>query len=296
MKLKEKYISKIALIISMLIFGTIGIFKEYIPLSSGLLAMLRGIIGSIFLLIIFIIEHKRFDLNAIKNNLIILIISGAAIGFNWILLFEAYNHTTIATATLCYYMAPVFVIFASPLFIKEKLTLKQLICSLIAIFGMVLVSGIFDVGFSNIKELVGVFLGLGAAILYASVIILNKKIVGVSAFERTIIQLASAGIVLIPYTMIFENNINLILNTKVIFLILIVCLVHTGIAYSLYFYSVKNVKAQTAAIYSYIDPIFAILLSGIILKQEINFSTVVGAIVILGSTLISEIDFKKVRP
>ena len=277
----------------MTIFGTIGIFKEYIPISSGLLAMLRGIIGALLLMIFFLLSRKKINFKKIKSNLPLLIISGAAIGFNWILLFEAYNNTGIATATLSYYMAPIFVILSSPIFLKEKLSVKQIVCSIFAIFGMAFVSGIFNEDFSGIQDLVGVFLGLGAAVLYACVIILNKKIVEVDSFERTIIQLASAGIILIPYTIFFENNANVEWNANLILLILLVCFLHTGITYGLYFYSINHIKAQTVAIYSYIDPIVAITLSAIFLKQELTVSSFIGAILILGATLISEINFKK---
>ena len=291
----ETHKSKLFLILSMIIFGTIGIFRKYIPIPSGALAMFRGIIGAIFLLAIIFISHKKLNLKAIKENLILLIISGALIGFNWILLFEAYNYTSVATTTLCYYMAPVFVIFASPIFLKENLTLKQLICSVFAILGMVLVSGIFEVGLNNISEFWGVILGLGAAALYASVIIINKKLTNVNSFERTIIQLAAAGITIIPYTALFEENSTTELNINVVLLILFVGLIHTGIAYALYFGSIKNVKAQTAAIYSYIDPIVATILSVVVLNEKMSLLAVTGAVIVLGATLISEIDFKKVR-
>ena len=192
-------------------------------------------------------------------------------------------------------MAPVFVIFASPIFLKENLTLKQLICSVFAILGMVLVSGIFEVGLNNISEFWGVLLGLGAAALYASVIIINKKLTNVNSFERTIIQLAAAGITIIPYTVLFEENSTTELNINVVLLILFVGLIHTGIAYALYFGSIKNVNAQTAAIYSYIDTIVATILSVVVLNEKMSLLAVTGAIIVLGATLISEIDFKKVR-
>lgn len=290
----ENILSKISLIISMFIFGTIGIFKKSIPLPSGTIAMLRGLIGAIFLILIIFLTRKKVNFSIIKNNLFLLISSGAFIGFNWILLFESYNYTSVATSTLCYYMAPVFVIFASPVFLKEKLTLKQIFCSFSAILGMILVSGILEVGFKNISELMGVFFALGAALLYAIVIIMNKKLVLVGAFEKTVIQLLTAGITILPYTLIFENVSIESLNNKTILLMLVVGLLHTGIAYTLYFSSFKNIKAQTAAIYSYIDPIFAIILSVFLLKEKMSLLSIIGSVIVLGSTLISEIKFKKI--
>lgn len=296
--MNKTILPKLFLIFAMVIFGTIGIFKKSIPLPSGAIAMTRGIIGALFLILIVAVCRQKFNFKTIKSNLFLLIISGAAIGFNWILLFEAYNYTSVATATLCYYMAPAFVLFASPIFLKETLTKKQLICSIVAIFGMVLVSGIFEEGFTNISELIGVAFGLGAAILYASIIIMNKKMPSIGSFEKTIVQLSAAGITLIPYTILFEEVSFELVNTNVVMLILLLGLVHTGLAYSMYFASLKSVKAQTAAIYSYIDPILAIVLSLIILKEDMSPLATIGSILVLGATMISEINFKfkKVRP
>ena len=293
MQKNENILDKIALIAAMLIFGTIGIFKKAIPLPSGTIAMFRGIIGALMLMLILLITGRKISFNTIKKHIGLLIISGAFIGFNWILLFESYNYTSVATATLCYYMAPVFVIFASPLLLNERLTVKQLICSLFAIIGMILVSGFFEVGFKNSYELIGVGLGLGAALLYAGVITMNKKMPEVGAFEKTVIQLSSAGITIIPYTLLFENISFKSVSTKTILLILILGFVHTAIAYALYFSSLKSIKAQTAAIFSYIDPIFAIILSVLVLKENMSILTIIGSIIVLGATLISEIKIKK---
>lgn len=287
--------AKLSLIASMAIFGTIGIFRKYIPLPSGTLAMFRGLIGALFLIIVMLITRKKPDLKSIKLNLILLIISGALIGFNWILLFEAYNYTSVATATLCYYMAPIFVIFASPIFLKEKLNAKKIVCALIALVGMILVSGIFDVGLSGFSELIGVFLGLGAAALYASVIILNRKLKQIGAFDKTLIQLIVAGVVLIPYIFIVEDISGISWSVTSVTMTVIVGAIHTGLAYAMYFGSIGTLKAQTVAIFSYIDPIVAIIFSTLLLKEKLSIPAICGAILILGATFISEINFKKVR-
>ena len=160
------------LLISYIIFGTIGLFVKFIPLPSAVIAAFRGICGALFIYIYMLITKKRIESREIKSNALILAFSGLAIGFNWIFLFEAYRYTSIATATLCYYMAPVFVMIAAPFVLKEKIRLKNIVCIIIAVIGMVLVSG---ASFGDKRELLGVLLGLAAATLYAFVIICNKK-------------------------------------------------------------------------------------------------------------------------
>ena len=169
--------AKIKLIVSMVVFGTIGIFRKHIPLPSSVLAMARGFIGMTFLLLLITLMRKKLSIKSFKENGVYLILSGALIGFNWIMLFESYNYTSVAVATLCYYMAPILVILLSPFFLKEELTIKKIICVMIALFGMILVSGVLDSGFSHSSEWIGIVLGLGAAAFYASVIIYNIYII-----------------------------------------------------------------------------------------------------------------------
>ncbi|MBR4073326.1 MAG: EamA family transporter [Clostridia bacterium] len=285
--------SKLQLIGSMLIFGTVGIFVKYIPLPSDIIAFVRGIIGALILFVIAFVSGKKINFSLLKQKGITVILSGAFIGINWILLFEAYRYTTVATATLCYYLAPVFVILFSPVFLGEKLSVKKIICCVIALIGMIFVSGVAEKGIPPISELKGVIFGISAAIFYATVIILNKKITHIPSFDRTFFQLFSAGVVLIPYSLLTKSFKEFSFEPKTLFLLILVGIIHTGIAYVLYFGSMKGLSGQTVAIFSYIDPVSAIILSSLILPDEkITLYGIIGGILILGATLACEINVK----
>lgn len=272
------------------IFGTIGLFRRYIPLPSGSIAFFRGLIGTLALVLIALLLRKKPDINAIKKRIVPLCVSGALIGFNWILLFEAYNYTSVSTATLCYYMAPILVIIASPIFLRERLRAKQIICALVAIVGMVFVSGVLRGGDVDVR---GILLGLGAAALYASVILINRRLSGMSAYDKTIVQLGAATVVILPYTLIAEDISAVIFTPKVILLLLLVGIVHTGISYAMYFGSVSALPTQTVAVFSYIDPVVAIILSALILKEPMGVLEAIGAVMILGAAALGEISFEK---
>ena len=273
---------------SMCIFGTIGILRRYIPLSSSVVALVRGVIGSAFLLLVILFSKQKLNMDAIRKNLPFLALSGAAIGFNWILLFEAYNYTSVATATLCYYLAPILVILASPIVLKEKLTSKKLLCTVTALVGMVLVSGITEASFSGIAEWKGILFGIGAAILYASVILMNKKLPDVPAYDKTILQLSMASIALFPYVLLTENLSAVSLTPLAVILLLIAGVVHTGIAYWLYFGSMNHLPSHSVALLSYIDPILAIVLSLVLLREPMTLAAGIGAVMILGAAYFSE--------
>ena len=281
--------SMLAFITSMLIFGTIGIFRRYIDLPSSVLACVRGFTGSLFLVILALIQRKKFSLQMGAGKLLLLILSGMLIGFNWLLLFEAYNYTTVATATLCYYMQPTIVILISPFIFRERLTAKKGICALVAIIGMIFVSGILGNAQGGGEDMKGVALGLGAAALYATVVTLNKKLPGIDVYMKTIVQLFSAAAVLVPYILLTENIGSIHIQGQGLIMVLVVGLVHTGIAYYLYFGSMDGLRAQSLALFSYIDPVSALLLSVIFLGEPLSFIGMAGAVMILGAALISEL-------
>lgn len=280
--------SKLTFLGAMGIFGTVGIFVKYIPLASGGIAFARGLLGVLFLLAVMGLRGKKPDGPAIRRNLPVLCLSGIAIGFNWILLFESYKYTTVATATVCYYLAPLFLLLASPL-LGEKLTTRKLACVGTALVGMVLVSGIAEGQLPTLSQLTGIALGLGAAILYACVMFLNKKLSPIGAYDKTTIQLGTSVLVLLPYVLLTQG-LRLPELTPVQWLLLaVVGIVHTGIAYAMYFGAMKDLKAETVAIFSYLDPVIAVILSALILHEPMTLWGAIGSILILTSALYSEL-------
>lgn len=284
---KENFKSYVALIGSMLIFGTLGVVRRYVPLSSAMLALCRGALGSVFLLIFVLVRGGKLKLPERKATLW-LVLTGAIMGLNWMLLFEAYSYTTVAAATMCYYMQPTIVILLSPLVFRERLSGRKLACAAAAIVGMLFVSGVLSGGVGQVRDIRGIAFGLGAAALYAAVIILNKKVVVEDIYAKTVIQLAGAALVMIPYVLLTEGVPELTLTAADIGMVLLVGIVHTGITYALYFGSMQRLKAQTVAVMSYIDPVFALLLSAAVLHESLTPLGIVGAVLIIGSAIISE--------
>ena len=281
---------KLKILTSMAIFGTVGIFVRFIPMASAAIAFCRGVLGCVFLLLLMAVTGKKPNLVDIKRNGWILAISGAAIGINWILLFEAYRYTTVAIATICYYLAPAFVTLGSPM-VGEKLSGKKLGCIGVAMVGMVFVSGVLQG--NQESSFLGVMLGVGAAVFYASVILMNKKLSPIGAYDKTLCQLGAASLVVVPYILIVGGMDFGGMSTLSWVMLSILGIVHTGIAYALYFGGIRDVNAQTAAILSYLDPVLSILLSALILREQLDVFSIIGAVLILGSALYSELPGRK---
>lgn len=278
--------AKLLLSLSMIIFGTLGVFTRNIAVTSGELALYRAILAAVLIMGYFLITGQRIDYKAIKKELLLLLFSGMAMGINWILLFEAYKHTTISAATLSYYFAPVFVTLVCPILFHEKLGKKQLICFLMSTLGLVLVIGFENLGDGN--HVLGILLGLGAAVFYATVILLNKFIKNVEGIHRTFLQFLAAIAILVPYVLITGDLQIGMLDGKGWVCLLTVGLLHTGITYCMYFSALKELKGQEIAILSYLDPLVAVAISFFILGEPMTIWQMLGGVLILGFTLWNE--------
>ena len=275
-------------ITAMAVFGTIALFVRNISLPSGEIALYRAVLASILISMYLLGSRQKIPFGKIKKELPLLVFSGIAMGFNWILLFEAYKYTTVSVATLSYYFAPVLVTIACPILFREKMTKKQILCFIMSTLGIVLITGIGDMS-SGSNHLLGIMFGLGAAVLYAIVVLINKFIKNVDGIHRTFLQFLAAIVILIPYVMATGGIHLASLNGIGWGCLLVVGLIHTGIAYCMYFTSLKDLSGQKAAILSYIDPLVAVLLSVTLLGEPMTGMQILGGGLILGFTLWNEL-------
>lgn len=275
------------MIASMAIFGTIALFVRHIPVSSGELALYRAMLASALIAAYLAATGQRIPLAHIRRELPLLLLSGVAMGVNWILLFEAYRHTTVSVATLSYYFAPVIVTAVCPILFRERLTGRQIVCFAMSTLGLVLITGVGGAGSGG--DLIGILFGLGAAVFYASVVLINKFIRNVEGIHRTFLQFIAAVVTLLPYVMATGGVTLGGMDALGWGCLLIVGLVHTGLTYCMYFSSLRELPGQKAAILSYIDPLVAVLVSVLLLGEGMTARQAVGGMLILGFTLVNEI-------
>ena len=286
--MKHNASSRLMLILDMAVFGTLAPFVRNIGVRSAELSLLRAVLAATLIGLFLLITKRRLHLKSLKKELLLLICSGACMAVNWILLFEAYKYTTVAIATLSYYFAPVLVTVASSLLFREKLGKKQIFCFLMSTLGIVIVTDITELG-SGSNNAMGILFGLGAAVLYAGCILLNKFIKGVGGIERTFLQFLAAIAVMVPYVLL-SGGISLEKMDGIGWLcLLVVGLVHTGVTYCLYFTAVEHIPGQEVAILSYIDPLVAVIVGVLVLGEPLTLPQLIGGAMILGFTLWNEL-------
>jgi len=281
---------KLKIIIAMVFFGTVGLFIRYIPLPSSEIALYRAVIAIFFILAYMAVTKQKIEFAAVKKEGLKLFFSGAAMGVNWICLFEAYQYTSIGLATLCNYFAPAIIIIMSFFIYKEKLSKKQILCFAGSTLGIVMIIGVSGGG---TNDFFGVLLGVGSAFFYSAIVLINKSIKSVSGILRTLIQFASVSIVLIPYVAVTGGfHIGEVRGVGLLSL-LILGAVHTGLMYVLYFSAISKLSALNLSVLSYIDPFVAVIISVAVLHEHISGTQLAGGALVLLFTLLNEVAFKR---
>lgn len=289
--ISSSFTDKLKVIFSACAWGTMGVFVRYIGMPSSLIACIRGFIGALFLYAILCIKNKspRLDLKGIKRNLPWLTVSSIALGFNWVLLFEAYLRTSLSISTLCYYLAPIIVMVASRFLFGEKFTVAKIICIILSVTGMFFVSGILNNNAGSGYGVDGMLCAIGAAFLYATVTLSGKKIKDLSSFDQTIYELFVAAVILVPYNLLTVDAGPVNFSAKSTVLLILLGFIHTGAAFATYFSALHKIEAQIATIFTYLDPVVSILCSVFIFREKTDINCIIGAVLIIGALVVYEI-------
>lgn len=271
---------------AMLIFGSNGVFASMLEMSGAQLVLLRTLIGGAVLLIIILISRSRTPKEVLLREKWRLLFVGVCLGANWALLFEAYNLMNVSLATLTYYTAPVLVLVLAPLVLKERQNGLAYLGMAVVIVGMLLVVGT-DFGEGGVSA-TGLIVGLGSAVFYAMLMLVNKQITGVSGLNLTFIEIVIAAVILLPYVFATSGGVPLPTDARGIFALLFLCTVNTGFACWLYFSSMNRLPAKAVALMGYFDPVSALIFSAVFLDERLSGVQLAGAVLVLAGALVGQ--------
>lgn len=272
---------------AMLIFGSNGVFASMLDMSGAQLVLMRTLIGGAVLLIIILISRSRTPKEVLIREKWRLLFAGVCLGANWALLFEAYNLMNVSLATLTYYTAPVLVLVLAPFVLKERQNSLAYVGMLVVVVGMLLVVGT-DFGEGGVT-VTGLVVGLGSAVFYAMLMLVNKKISGVSGLNLTFIEIIIAAAILLPYVFATSGGVPLPTDARGIFALLFLCTVNTGFACWLYFSSMNRLPAKAVALMGYFDPVSALIFSAVFLDERLSTVQFIGAVLVLAGALVGQL-------
>ncbi|MCR0348766.1 EamA/RhaT family transporter [Erysipelotrichaceae bacterium AF15-26LB] len=269
---------------AMFLFGTLGLFVRQAEVTSEVLACLRTLIGAVFLGGVLLFQKQRVQ-KIHRRQVCYVLLSALFLGFNWVFLFEAYANTTISIATVIYYTAPLLALVAAVLLFHERIGRRDVMGIALTMIGLLFITRIAYGG----MQMKGIVFAALAAVCYAGVLLTNRCFQEIDGLYFTFLQLLfSSGILLIYLLM--EGRVPEISRIPLASWPWIFCIgiLHTGIAYVLYFTSLHALSSSHAAIGSYLDPCVALLLSVMILQEPASLLQGIGIAAILGGILLHD--------
>ncbi len=272
-------------IFALLLFGSNGIIASFIELGSLHIVFLRTFIGSLLLITLFFISGGKLSFYKYKRHFIFLIISGMAMGASWMFLYEAYARIGVSIASLLYYCGPVIVMALSPLLFKERLAPAKVFGFCTVLIGILMINGNI---FEYRSDVRGIVYGLLSAVMYAFMVICNKKAKNIVGLENSVLQLTIAFLTVALFIVIKQEYIIQISKTSML-PILILGILNTGIGCYFYFSSIGKIPVQTVAICGYLEPLSAVLFALLLLHEKMTPPQIIGAICIIGGAMISEL-------
>jgi drug/metabolite transporter (DMT)-like permease len=275
-------------ILALLLFGSNGVVASYIGLTSYEIVLLRSLLGSTLLIAIFFFTGRKLTALHHKKDFYYILLSGIAMGADWLLLFEAFAQIGVSLAMLINYCGPAIVVALSPLLFKERLTLQKLTSLIATLIGVFLISGQAATEGVNFR---GIFCAGLSAVSYAAMVIFNKKSVQVTGMENSTLQLFFTFITVAIYVG-FKQGFYMEIATGDWLPILWIGLLNTGISCYLYFSSIGHLPVQTVAICGYLEPLSAVLFSVLFLREILQPIQVLGAVLIIGGAIFAEGIFK----
>lgn len=280
--MKRNYIKYM---IALLLFGSNGIVASFINMNSHEIVFFRTMLGSLFLFVIFILGKRKFTFHRSKKQFLYLAVSGIAMGASWMLLYEAYVRIGVGVASLLYYCGPVIVMVLSPFIFKEKLTIYRIMGFFIVLCGVFLINGNT---LNENADTLGFLCGLFSAMMYSFMVIFNKKVTDICGLENAMLQLFVSFITVAVYTGLKQGLITDISSVSV-FPVVLLGLLNTGVGCYFYFSSIGHLPVQSVAVCGYLEPLSAVLLSCLFLRETMLPMQIIGAVFILSGAAFGEL-------
>lgn len=278
------------MIISMIIFGSIGYFTVLSNLPSFELVFVRCMSATLFLTTFWIITGKYKSEKWNKKEILLALACGFFLVYNWVFLFKSFEETSITIAISVYHLAPVFVLILGSIIFKERLTLISISSIIICFIGTFLISDINLNQFNYYELSEGIIWALLAALFYAFTTLLSKGIKVLSPYATTFIQTFLGIFILIPFINISEFQY---LNVNNWIFVLATGIIHTGLVYLLFFDSVRYLPTKLISVLVFLDPAVAILLDMLFIGFFPSLKQTIGIILIYSGMALSFVKTKK---
>ena len=276
------------LVASLVMSGGNGVLASGVSLPSHQIVLLRAVLGVAILAVMLLASRKPLQMMAHKREALMLAGAGAALGADWLFLFEAYEYAGVGMSTILCYCAPIIVMALSPLLFREKFTVQKTVGFVVVVAGAALVNVSAVQGGASAY---GIACGLVSAVCFAAMMLLSKKVAHVAGVEKVFIELAAAALVVGVYSVAFKGtSFEIVSALSVADAVPIVLLgVSTALGNYLYLKAMGSLSAQSVAVLGYVEPLSAVAMGAVFLGETLLPVQMLGAGCIVFGAVLSEL-------
>ncbi len=261
---------------AVLLFGVAGLFGKFLDLSPFVIVGGRTLFASLVLFLLLRVFKIGFGIKR-RADLLGFILMGMVLALHWVTFFHSIQISTVAIGLLTFATFPIFVTFLEPFFFGERIRLRDILVSIIVFFGLALVAPEFDL--SN-RLTLGVLWGTLAGFTFAILSVLNRKYVArYPALTITFYQNAVACLLLLPLV----GGSAEALSAGQLGQLILLGVVFTALAHSLFVRGMRAIKAQLASIITCLEPVYGILFALALLNEVPSLREILGGVVIIGA-------------
>jgi len=269
---------------SAVLWGTIGLFVRAVDAPALVITFYRVAIAAVAAIVIIASRRQLAAGGSALWGVRWLVVGMVTFyTFNWVLLFLSIQLTTIGNAVLSYYTAPAFMAVLGALFLRERLSMPVGIAVAVAFVGLAIVFGPTTGG--GDKAFVGILCGVAAGFLYAGAVVMAKPLrERTTPWMTSLVQTVGATVLLAPLVALSGVRVSGFSTTEWGTLLLL-GLLHTTVAFALFFAGIRRLDARTVGFVMYLDPLTAVVTSALVLGEHLAANQVVAGVLIVASGL-----------
>lgn len=266
--------------IAVLLFGLTGLFGKFLHIPAQYIVLGRVFFASLSIGLFLALRREDARLHSFGDYTIV-VAMGVLLAVHWTAFYKSVQVSTVAIALLTFSAYPLFVTFLEPAMFQERLKKIDLLCALAMFAGVLLIVPSFDLD-NNLT--VGTLWGMFGCVTFAVMSLLNRKLA--SRYQGSVIAFYEQGVaslVLLPMLLFHRPT----MTGTDWGLVILLGVVFTGLAHSLFIGGMKTVRAQTAGIIASLETVYGILFAALLLGEVPSLREVIGGVVILGTALYS---------
>jgi drug/metabolite transporter (DMT)-like permease len=262
--------------VAVFLFGFSSLFARLVNQNAIVITFGRVFFSFVFLFVFAWLNKLELRLIS-KKDYFLIAVSGIILAIHWFCFIQSIQLSTVAIGTITFSTFPLFTSFLEPVFFKERIKIRAVVCSIIMLAGIFILaqnSGVRE----SIQKTNGIIIGLVSGLTYAILSLLNRSF-SARYNSKTIVfyEQLSAAIILMPFVFIIKPAV----PVKDLILLAVLGIVFTAVAHALFVKGLAHVKVSTAGIISGLEAVYSIILASILLREVPMVNEIAGGVVVL---------------